>query len=78
MATDMARHMTDLNEIKELIEQVPKGTAILPEGLADDERERRRTMMMCNTLHLADISFLARPFEAQQIQCYLLFEEFFN
>ena len=36
-ATDMARHMSDLNDLKELTELIPSGESILPPGLEIEE-----------------------------------------
>ena len=63
LATDMARHMNDLNELKAIMEVVPSGSELLPAGLDEEEREKRRTKMLELTLHASDISFLARPRE---------------
>ena len=80
LATDMARHMADLNDLKALVEQNsdnPQQTLLSP-ALDPSERERRRTKLLELTIHASDISNLARPREAQELQVYLLFEEFFN
>lgn len=67
LATDMARHMNDLNELKAIAEVVPSGTKLLPEGLDEDEKENRITKMLELTLHASDVSFLARPREVQAL-----------
>lgn len=78
LATDMARHMADLNDLKALAEEIPTGTQILPAGLPIEEQERRRKKLLELTMHASDISFLARPRDAQELQVNLLFEEFFH
>ena len=42
LATDMARHMADLNDLKALVEEIPSGEPVLPPGLPFEEQERRR------------------------------------
>lgn len=66
-ATDMARHMNDLNEIKAMFEEIPEGSPILPEGLTETEIENRRQKLIELTVHASDISFLIRPAEAQKM-----------
>ena len=66
MATDMSRHMTDLNEVKAICEQVPVGGKILPDDLPSEEREKRRQKVLELVVHASDISFLARPTEARR------------
>ena len=79
LATDMARHMSDLNDLRALVEQQGSSENLLAPGVLDPgERERRRTKLLELTIHASDISNLARPREAQELQVYLLFEEFFN
>ena len=60
-ATDMARHMNDLNELKALVEAIPSGTPVLTPGLEIEEQERRRKKLLELTLHASDISNHARP-----------------
>jgi len=60
-ATDMVRHMSDLNELKALVESIPAGTPLIPEGLDEEHKEKRKTRMLDLAIHTSDISFLARP-----------------
>ena len=78
LATDMSRHMDDLNNLKEITENMTSGEEILTPDLTKEERERRRTKCLELCVHASDISFLARPFGAQKLQAYKLFEEFFH
>ena len=60
----MARHMKDLNEIKGVIESIPEGEPLLPEGLDTEEHEKRKSCFLELVVHASDISFLSRPVEA--------------
>ena len=60
----MAKHMEDINNLKLLMEEIPEGTPILPDGLESEEVEKRRKGMIQLTLHASDISFLTRPWDA--------------
>lgn len=64
LATDMARHMNDLNDLKALVEEIPNSAPILPPGLEIEEQERRRKKLLELTLHASDVSNLARSREA--------------
>jgi len=57
----MSRHISDLNEVKALVESIPAGTPLIPEGLDKEHREKRKTKMLDLAIHASDISFLARP-----------------
>ena len=74
----MARHVSDLNELKAITEGLPPGAPIIPTDLPYDEKERRRQKLLELAVHASDISFLSRPLEVQKQQAYFLFEEFFN
>ena len=79
LATDMSRHMSDLNSLKAPMEKVnEEGGAILPQELSEEEKESRRSEILELIVHASDISFLSRTFEASKTQAYALFEEFFN
>ena len=78
LATDMTRHMDDLNKIKAITERIVDGQPILTDDLTAEEREERRSAVLELSVHSSDISFLARPFETQRLQAYKLFEEFFH
>lgn len=78
LATDMARHMTDLNEVRAICEEIAPGTPILPQDLPLEAKERRRSKLLELAVHASDISFLTRPSKARMTQAYLLFEEFFR
>ena len=77
-ATDMSRHMADLNELKTIMEEIPQGTPILADDLPFEQKEMRRGKFLELAVHASDISFLSRPMEAQRTQAYALFEEFFH
>ena len=79
LATDMSRHDSDLNEMKAIMDSVPEGTnQILTDEMSEEEKEKRRQRVCELVVHASDIGFSARTFQARKIQCYLLFEEFFN
>ena len=42
----MAKHMEEIKNLKELMEEIPEGTPILPDGLNQDDAERRRVGMI--------------------------------
>lgn len=47
-----------------MLEDIPQGSPILPEGLSEAEIENRRQKLTELTVHASDISFLTRPLEA--------------
>ena len=63
----MARHMSDINEIKTMLDEIPEGTPIISEDLPEEEKEKRKKRLLELTVHASDISFLARPQEAQRL-----------
>ena len=65
LATDMARHMKDLNEIKLICEELDEGASILSNELPADEVENRRDKFLELVVHASDISFLSRPKKVQ-------------
>lgn len=69
-ATDMAKHIEDIKNLKALIEEIPAGAPILTDGLSPDDVEKRRKGLLQLTLHASDISFLTRPWHAQKLQAY--------
>lgn len=42
----MAKHMEDINNLKLLMQEIPEGTPILPDGLSPDDVEKRRKGMI--------------------------------
>ena len=42
-ATDMGRHMNDLNELKALVESIPEGADLMPTKLDEAEKDHRRS-----------------------------------
>ena len=79
MATDMSRHMGDINELKAICEEISAGDGqLLPDQINAEEKEKRKKKVLELVVHASDISFLARPREARLTQAYLLFEEFFR
>lgn len=82
LATDMARHVTDLSSFKSLLEnrQIKGGTnamRLIDHSTAAKEFDSKQQLMeIC--MHAADVSTQCRPFEIAHEWTYLLFEEFFN
>ena len=63
LATDMSRHISDLNEMKDILESIPEGDSLISEELSEEEKEKRRAKVCELMVHASDISFLARTFE---------------
>ena len=42
----MAKHMEDINNLKALMEEIPEGSQILPDGLSPEDVEKRRKGMI--------------------------------
>jgi len=42
----MAKHMDDIKNLKELMQEIPAGTPILPDGLNPTDTEKRRKGMI--------------------------------
>jgi 3'5'-cyclic nucleotide phosphodiesterase len=82
LATDMARHVTDLSSFKSLLEQreIKEGNntdKIIDVSTAAKEFDSKQQLIeIC--IHAADVSTQCRPFEIAHEWTYLLFEEFFN
>jgi hypothetical protein len=82
LATDMARHVTDLSSFKSILERrnIKNGenaTKIIDHSTAAQEFDSKQQLIeIC--LHAADVSTQCRPFEIAHEWTYLLFEEFFN
>jgi len=79
-ATDMAKHMSIINDIKTIVE-VPAAAAafeLLPEGLQEAQKKLRTKLALELVVHASDLSFLGRPTEVQKVWAYLLFDEFFH
>ena len=77
-ATDMARHMNDLNELKAMLAECEDASSMLTSEADDNTKETRKRKMLELTVHASDISWLSRPMETQKTWAYLLFEEFFH
>lgn len=82
LATDMARHVTDLSSFKEIlaqrqINQGKNADKIIDNSSVTKEFDSKQQIIeLC--LHAADVSTQCRPFEIAHEWTYLLFEEFFN
>lgn len=82
LATDMARHVTDLSSFKSLLEQrnIKNGEnakSIIDNTSAAKEFDSKQQLIEI-ALHAADVSTQCRPFEIAHEWTYLLFAEFFN
>jgi cAMP-specific phosphodiesterase 4 len=81
LATDMARHATDLGSFKTLLEQKKIKNGENVELIVDHSSSakefdsKQQLIEIC--LHAADVSSQCRPFEVAKEWSYLLFEEFF-
>ena len=81
LATDMARHVTDLGSFKSLLEtreikQGKNAEKLIDFSSAAKEFDSKQQLIeIC--LHAADVSSQCRPFEIAKEWSYLLFEEFF-
>ena len=65
LATDMARHMTDLNEIKEFIAGLKEGDSLIEQTDMDTENreqivEKNKQRFLDLAVHASDVSFLCR------------------
>ena len=82
LATDMAKHASDLSALKSLVEakQIRSGTnaklALNKESDASLFKSQQFLLEMC--LHSCDLSQQTRPFPTAKNWTYLLYEEFFN
>lgn len=82
LATDMARHVTDLSSFKEILAQRSIKGGENADKIIDHESatkefdSKQKIIEIC--LHAADVSTQCRPFEIAHEWTYLLFEEFFN
>ena len=63
LATDMARHMKDLTEMKDILESIPEGESLISDQMSEEEKEKRRAKVCELVVHASDISFLARTWE---------------
>ena len=82
LATDMARHVSDLTSFQNLIEQkkIKEGknqSTIIETDSAKKEFDSRQTLLEL-AVHAADVSTQVRPFEIACQWTWLLFEEFFD
>ena len=82
LATDMARHVSDLANFKSLMEQrgIKNGenqAAIIDTDSPKKEFDTRQTLLEI-TVHAADVSTQVRPFDIAIQWTWLLFEEFFD
>jgi hypothetical protein len=82
LATDMARHVTDLSSFKSLLEQRDIKDGLNTDKIIDNSSaakefdSKQQLIEIC--IHAADVSTQCRPFEIAHEWTYLLFEEFFN
>ena len=82
LATDMARHVSDLSSFKSLLEQRAiiageNSEKIIDYSNATKEFDSKQQLIeIC--LHAADVSTQTRPFEIAHEWTYLLFEDFFH
>ena len=82
LATDMARHITDLSSFKSLLESrsikagVNANKIVDRSSAAKEFDSKQQLMEFC--VHAADVSTQCRPFEIAHEWTYLLFEEFFK
>lgn len=82
LATDMARHVSDLTSFQSLIEskQIKNGvnqSNIIETDSAKKEFDSRQILLEI-TVHAADVSTQVRPFDIACKWTWLLFEEFFD
>ena len=82
LATDMARHTSDLAKIKTLMESKGVSQGQNRELLVDHESHKKefdsKQMLIEFAVHAADVSTQTRPFDLAVEWTKLLFEEFFN
>jgi hypothetical protein len=82
LATDMARHVSDLASFKSLIEQRQIKEGVNSQKIIDRESatkefdSKQQFLEIC--IHAADVSTQTRPFEIAHEWTYLLFDEFFK
>ena len=82
LATDMARHVSDLANFNSLMEQKGIKAGNNQELIIDNESSKKefdsRQTLLEITVHAADVSTQVRPFEIAIQWTWLLFEEFFD
>ena len=82
LATDMARHVSDLATVRNLLEQkqvkggVNAGHLVDTSSPAKEFDTKQQILELC--VHAADVSTQCRPFGIAVEWTWLLFEEFFN
>jgi hypothetical protein len=82
LATDMAKHASDLAQLKTLISSNDIHNGKNVDRIINSEDENQtfasQQFLMEICLHSADVSVPAREFEVVRDWTYLLFEEFFS
>ena len=82
LATDMARHMTDINNFKSLIQEKKIENGVNAASLIDKSTPAKefdtKQQLLEMIVHAADISTQTRPFDCAREWTYLLFDEFFH
>ena len=63
LATDMSRHISDLSEMKDIMESIPEGASLISDEMSEEEKEKRRSKVCELIVHASDISFLARTMD---------------
>ena len=64
LATDMSRHISDLSEMKDIMESIPEGASLISDEMSEEEKEKRRSKVCELIVHASDISFLARTMDS--------------
>ena len=82
LATDMAKHTTDLAKVKTFLEQKGISNGNNRELLVDRDSHKKefdsKQQLLEFAVHAADVSTQTRPFEVCVEWTVLLFEEFFH
>jgi len=82
LATDMAKHVSDLSQLKRLLSDmgIKDGNNIDKLTNSEDEAHlfQNQQLVLENCLHSCDVSIPCRDFELVHDWTYLLFEEFFQ
>ena len=81
LATDMAKHGTDLSALKTLVDTKQIKSGVNADQLLNRENDttlfKSQQFLLECCLHASDVSQMTRPFEVARQWTYLLFEEFF-
>ena len=67
LASDIAKHDTLINEVKNILDSIPDGDTIISDDLSEEEKERRKSKVCELVVHASDISVMARSTGAQKI-----------